>query len=392
VVLSRVVGHGATRGRCVLIPARESVTLPVADREPATFARLWRTGIRHRCPPVSPWEMTIVPPLEVTPTPLDPFVTPPTRAAGIVALGRALPGAVVDNAPIAARVGVEPEWITRRTGIHRRRRIPDDQSLSDLAADAGRLALDAAGLRAQDVDAVLVATSSADDIVPQAAPIVAGRLGADRAMAWDVGLGCVGFLAGLQQGAALVESGRATNVLLIGADVMSRYTDHDDRQTAGLFGDGAGAAVLAPGGAGAVGPILLGADAQRDVLFIGREERVVRMAGAIVYRHAIDRMEEACRDLLERAGLAVDDVELVVAHQANGRIISALGDRLGLEPARVAHYVGELGNTSAASIPLALSLAEDEGRLPDEGHVVLTSFGGGFCWGAGLLTYGATGA
>jgi 3-oxoacyl-[acyl-carrier-protein] synthase-3 len=329
-----------------------------------------------------------VQPVEVASPSVDRFAPVRTRAAGIVALGRALPGAVVGNAPIAARVGVEPEWITRRTGIHSRRRIPDDQSLADLAAAAGRRALDAAGVPAQDVDAVLVATSSADDIVPQAAPIVAGVLGADRAMAWDVGLGCVGFLAGLQQGAALIESGRAATVLLIGADVMSRYTDHDDRQTAALFGDGAGAAVLGRGGAGGVGPILLGSEAQRDVLFIGRDERVVRMAGSVVYRHAIDRMEEVCRELLDRAGLVVDDVALVVAHQANGRIISALGERFGLEPERVAHYVGELGNTSAASIPLALSLAQDEGRLPDEGHVLLTSFGGGFCWGAGLLTYG----
>jgi 3-oxoacyl-[acyl-carrier-protein] synthase-3 len=333
--------------------------------------------------------MTIVPPVEVASTPLHRFVTPRTRTAGIVALGRALPCAVVGNGPIAARVGVEEEWITRRTGIHRRRRIPDDQSLADLAASAGRRALAAADVRARDVDAVLVATSSADDIVPQAAPIVAGVLGADRAMSWDVGLGCVGFLAGLQQGAALIESGRAATVLLIGADVMSRYTDHDDRQTAALFGDGAGAAVLTVGGAGAVGPIVLGSEAQRDVLFIGRDEQVVRMAGSVVYRHALDRMEEACRELLERAELVVGDIALVVAHQANGRIISALGERFGLAPERIANYVGELGNTSAASIPLALSLAADEGRLPDDGHVVLTSFGGGFCWGAGLLTYGS---
>ena len=326
-------------------------------------------------------------PVEVASTYVGPFASLTTRAAGIVALGRALPVVVVDNAPIAARAGVEPEWITRRTGIHRRRRIPDDQSLSDLAAEAGLRALAGAGVHPLAVDVVLVATSSADDIVPQAAPIVAGVLGADRAMSWDVGLGCVGFLAGLQRGAALIESGRAGTVLLIGADIVSRYTDRDDRQTAALFGDGAAAAVLAAGGAGCVGPILLGSEAQRDVLFIGHDERVVRMAGSVFYRHAIDRMEEVCRELLDRADLAVDDIALVVAHQANGRIISALGERFGLAPERVAHYVGELGNTSAASIPLALSLAEDEGRLPTDGHVVLTSFGGGLCWGAGLLTY-----
>lgn len=333
-----------------------------------------------------------MPAVDVKSASVDASSDAPIQVAGIVGLGRALPGAVVDNAPIAARVGIESDWIIKRTGIRRRRRVADDQSLSDLAAEAGRRALDSAGVDPGKLEAVLVATSSADDIVPQAAPIVAGAVGADGAMAWDVGLGCVGFLAALQQGAALVESGRATTVLLIGADVMSRYTDHDDRQTAALFGDGAGATVLAAGGAGGVGPIRLGAEAQRDVLFIDRDERVVRMAGSFVYRQAIDRMESACRELLLCAGVAVGEVDLVVAHQANGRIISALGERFGLPPERVADYVADLGNTSAASIPLALSLAEDEGRLPAEGHVVLTAFGGGFTWGAGLLTHGTPGA
>lgn len=331
-------------------------------------------------------------PVEVAYATTSSLVRARARTAGIAGLGRALPEAVVDNEWIAARVGVEPDWIIKRTGIRQRRRIPDDQSLADLAAAAGRRALDGAGVRPAAVDAVLVATSTADDIVPQAAPTVAGALGAKRAMAWDVGLGCVGFLAGLQQGAALIESGRASTVLLIGADVMSRYTDHDDRQTAALFGDGAGAVVLVPGGTGRVGVIRLATEPQREVLFIDRDESVVRMAGSFVYRRAIDSMEEACCELLHCAGLVLSDVDLVVAHQANGRIISALGERLGLEPERVAHYVTELGNTSAASIPLALSLAQDDGRLPADGHVVLTAFGGGFSWGAGLLTYATPGA
>jgi 3-oxoacyl-[acyl-carrier-protein] synthase III len=308
------------------------------------------------------------------------------RAAGIAGFGRALPADVVDNASIAARIGVEPAWIEKRTGIRARRRSAAGRGLADLASEAGGRALQACGLDAADVDAVLVATSSADDIVPQAAPVVAGSLGAGRAMAWDVGLGCAGFLAGLQSGAALVESCRADTVLLVGADLMARFTDHDDRQTAALFGDGAAAVVLQPGAAATVGPVLLGTDAQRDVLYIDRVERVVRMEGRLVYQQAVDRMEQACRDLLDVAGLDVGDVALLIAHQANGRIISALRERLALEPQRVADYIAELGNTSAASIPLALSLAGDEGRLPARGHVVLTAFGAGFSWGAALLT------
>ena len=216
-------------------------------------------------------------------------------------------------------------------------------------------------------------------------------LGAGGAMAWDVGLACTGFLAALQQGAALIESERAGTVLIVGADVLTRYTDHDDRQTAGLFGDGAAAAVLVPGGPASVGPIVLGADDQRDVLYVDRTDEVVRMDGKLVYQQAIDAMERSCRELLELAELDIEDIDLVIAHQANGRIINAVRERFGLDRERVADYIGALGNTSAASIPLALSLAREDGRLPDRGHVLLTAFGAGFSWGAGLLTYGGDG-
>jgi 3-oxoacyl-[acyl-carrier-protein] synthase III len=327
---------------------------------------------------------------ELAPPPAASPARSRSRTAGIIGFGRALPSTVVENAPIAARIGVDPDWIIKRTGISARRRSAEGENLSDLATQAGRRALAAAGLNPAYVDVVLVATSSADDIVPQAAPIVAGALGADRAMTWDVGLACTGFLAGLQQGAALIESGRANTVLLIGADVLARYTDHDDRQTAALFGDGAGAVVLAPGGPGSVGQVVLGADSQRDVLFIDRIQNVVRMEGRLVYQHAIDHMERACRDLLDLADLDIEDVDLVIAHQANARIINAVRERFGLDPDRVADYVGDLGNTSAASIPLALSLAEDDERLPARGHVLLTAFGAGFSWGAALLTFGET--
>jgi 3-oxoacyl-[acyl-carrier-protein] synthase-3 len=328
-------------------------------------------------------------PSELAPAPLSPPVHSRRRTAGIIGLGRALPATIVENAPIAERIGVEPAWITKRTGICARRRCGEGEGLSQLAIEAGDRALAAAGVDPAYVDAVLVATSSSDDLVPQAAPIVAGALGADRAMAWDVGLACTGFLAGLQQGAALIESGRANTILLIGADVLGDYTDHDDIQTAALFGDGAAAVVLAPGGPAGVGPVVLGADAQRDLLYVDRTDAVVRMEGRLVYEKAIDHMERSCRVLLELSGLGIDDVDLVIAHQANGRIINAVRERFGLDRERVADYVADLGNTSAASIPLALSLAQDDGRLPvGGGHVLLTAFGAGFSWGAALLTYG----
>ena len=327
--------------------------------------------------------------LAVAPSPVAPRIRSRMRTAGIIGFGRALPPTIVENDSIAERIGVDPSWISKRTGIAARRRAADGESLTDLSTEAGSRALAAAGVNPLYVDAVLVATSSSDDIVPQAAPMVAGALGAHRAMAWDVGLACTGFLAGLQQGAALIESGRANTVLLIGADVLGRYTDHDDKQTSSLFGDGAAAAVLAPGGPAAVGPVVLGADAQRDVLYIDREDAVVRMQGRLVYQQAIDHMESSCRSLLALAELDIEDVDLVIAHQANGRIINAVRERFGLEPHRVADYVADLGNTSAASIPLALALAEDDRRLPvGGGNVLLTAFGAGFSWGAALLTYG----
>ena len=326
--------------------------------------------------------------LALAPSPVAPRIRSRLRTAGIIGFGRALPTNVVENGAIGERIGVEPAWIMKRTGISARRRTVDGEGLSDLAIEAGSRALAAARVNPSYVDAVLVATSSSDDVVPQAAPIVAGALGADRAMSWDVGLACTGFLAGLQQGAALIESGRANTVLLIGADILGRYTDHDDRQTAALFGDGAGAAVLAPGGPASLGPVVLGADAQRELLYIDRTDSVVRMEGRLVYQQAVDHMERSCRQLLALAQLDIDDVDLVIAHQANGRIINAVRERFGLEPDRVADYVADLCNTSAASIPLALALAEEDGRLPTGGgHVLLTAFGAGFSWGAALLTF-----
>src|SRR3954471_8432653 len=184
---------------------------------------------------------------------------PRHRAAGIAGMGTALPAAAVETTDIAAQVGVEPEWILRRTGIASRRRLPAGATLTDLAIDAAQTAIDDARVDAAALDAVLVATATADEIMPAAAPLVAHALGAGRAMAWDVNLACTGFLAGLEQGAALIESGRADTVLVIAAEALSRLTDHTDRKTAALtahtarktaalFGDGAGAAVLTAGG------------------------------------------------------------------------------------------------------------------------------------------------
>ncbi|HEY2636449.1 MAG TPA: beta-ketoacyl-ACP synthase 3, partial [Solirubrobacteraceae bacterium] len=261
--------------------------------------------------------------------------------------------------------------------------------LADLAAAAGRSALGAVDFEANDLGAVLVATSTPDGFMPPCAPQVADALGAGAAMAWDVNLACTGFVAALVQGAALIEAGRVDSVLVVGAEIMSRYVDPGDRSTAMLFGDGAGAALLVAGGPGHVAESVLGADgSMASALDACPRTGTMRMDGHTVFRHAVPRMAEACLDVLDRAGRALEDVDLVVAHQANGRITRALAARLGLEDERVVDVIADTGNTSAASVPLALARAAADDRVPAGGLVLLCAFGGGFAWGAALLATG----
>jgi 3-oxoacyl-[acyl-carrier-protein] synthase-3 len=307
------------------------------------------------------------------------------RRAGIAGLAAALPVGIVSNPEIAARIGVDPEWIVRRTGIVSRHRLSESETLTDLSVTAARDALELADVSASDLDAVLVATSSSDHVMPQAAPLLAHALGARNAMAWDVGLACTGFLAGLEQGAALVESGRAGAVLLVAAEALSRVTDHDDRRTAALFGDGAGAAVILEGGSWSLGPSVIRADGtDAGALIVEHDERLVRMDGQLVFQRAIASMEDACRRVLDRAELTIEDIDLVVPHQANARITAALRERLGIREARVADNIDTVGNTGAASIPLALA----QTHAPEHGRMLFTAFGAGFAYGAMLVETG----
>ena len=319
---------------------------------------------------------------------------PLLRVAQITGLGHHAPARVVPNAPIAERTGVDDEWIVRRTGIHSRRWATDDETLADMAVTAGARALEDAGLEAADIDLLLVATMSADQICPNAAPVVANTLGAHAAGAIDVGAACTGWLAGLRLAAGQVESGRAERVLLIGADRLSGLTDPDDRATASLFGDGAGAVVLTAGdersalGSGGIGPIVLEADGSLgDRITADWDTRYLRMDGHSTYQVAVKRLTESTLAACERAGVALDDIDLFVYHQANGRIIRAVGQRLELPEEKVADYVAGMANTSAASIPLALGLLREEGRLRSGHRVLVAAIGGGFTWGAGVVEW-----
>ena len=315
----------------------------------------------------------------------------PQRTASIIGLGHWSPAEVVPNSALAGRLGVDDAWIVKRTGVQTRRRAAPTERLSDMATWAARRALNDAGVEPYDIDLVLVATMSQDEITPNTAPLVAHELGAERAGAMDIGAACSGFLAALRMAAGQIETGRADKVLVIGAEALTRLLDFDDPKTAHLFGDGAGAVVLGAGGDGdgAIGPITLAADGSLGpAITCSYEDRMIRMDGHSTYQTAVKRLCEATVAAVAGAGMELDDVDLFVYHQANGRIIRAVGERLDLEPAKVADYVAHMANTSAASIPLTLSLLREDNRLRPGQKVLVAAIGAGFTWGAGIVEWG----
>jgi 3-oxoacyl-[acyl-carrier-protein] synthase-3 len=316
------------------------------------------------------------------------------RPVGLARIGlpaMCLPRTVVPTSDVARRLGVQDGWIESRTGVHERRRAAADESLASLAAQAGRAALDRAGLSPGELDLLLVATITADDLVPNAAPLVAAALGAPQAGAMDVGAACTGFLSAIALGAGAIESGRAEHVLVIGADFMSRYTDHDDRRTAGLLGDGAGAVTLSGGGVALeIGPVVLHTDpAGPPLVYARRDDALLRMEGPETFRVAVDRISEVTLEAVECAGIALADIDVFVFHQANSRILKAVGERLDLDHAKVVDCVRNLGNTSAASIPIALCHAEASGLLRPGATVLLGAIGAGFTYGALVARWSA---
>jgi 3-oxoacyl-[acyl-carrier-protein] synthase-3 len=319
--------------------------------------------------------------------PTDPQVRLGTEIAG---LGVAVPENVVANAPIAARFGIDESWIVTRTGIDERRIAAPEERLSQFAAAAGERALAAAGIEAAELDLLLVATTSNDDLMPGASPRVAAALGASVA-AIDLNAACTGFVSGIALACGQIESGRAANVLLVGADLMSRITDPTDRGTAAVFADGAGAIVLrGENGGGRIGPIVLGSDgSQADLVLTPRSTGLTVMQGHETFRHAVERMSEATLAAAEAAGVTLADVDLFVYHQANARILRSVGERLELPMSRVVDSIHHYGNTSAASIPLALDDARLAGDLRPGATVLLAAFGAGLTWGATVIKWGS---
>ena len=309
--------------------------------------------------------------------------------AGVVGIGSALPEQVVTNEQLESYLDTTDEWIVRRTGIRERRHLNGSVSLTDLAVEACAAALADAGRDAAEVDHVIVATFTPDRLMPGLAPKIAKLLGTDGAGAVDVNAACAGFLYALDQAAALIESGRVKLALVCGAEALSRVTDRYDRGTAILFADGAAAVVLAGDDfEHGCAPFVLASDGEHgDLLYAGRDERLLRMEGQEVYRHAVERMVEATAEALRRAEMTVDDIDVLIVHQANQRIIDAAARRLGVPQEKVFVNVDTIANTSSASVPLALHHAELRGALKPGDTVALAAFGGGFVWGAGIVRW-----
>lgn len=324
---------------------------------------------------------------------------------GIAATGKALPDRVLSNQDLEEMVETSDEWIRTRTGIQERRIAAPGEATSDLAVAAARQALERAQLAPEALDLILVATVTPDTLFPSTACLVQSQLGAPRAAAMDIGAACSGFLYGLAVGGSLISSGLYRNALVIGAETLSRFVDWEDRNTCVLFGDGAGAALLLPcdNGAG-IRSVYLGADgkggsllslpaggSRRPCSIPVLEERLqyIHMQGSEVFKFAVKVMGEAAEAAVTRAGLTRDDVDFLVPHQANLRIIEAAARRLDMPWERVIVNLQYYGNMSSASIPIALEELLSTGEVHPGQNLVLVGFGAGLTWGSSLVTWPA---
>ena len=310
--------------------------------------------------------------------------------------GSALPRRRVDNAEMAELVDTSDEWIVSRTGIRSRHIAGEGETTATLATDAARRALEAAGLDARDIGLIVLATATPDQTFPSSATKVQAALGIDDCVAFDVHAVCTGFLYALTVADSMLRGGSARHALVIGAETFSRILDWEDRTTCVLFGDGAGAVVISAEETGDRGILAtrLHADGRHgDLLYVDGGASTtgtigkLRMKGKEVFRHAVVNLADVLNEVLVASGHKVEEVDWVVPHQANKRILDATARKLGLDPARVIITVDQHANTSAASVPLALDVAVRDGRVRKNDLVVLEAMGGGFTWGAAVVRY-----
>ena len=324
-----------------------------------------------------------------------------SRNAYIVGTGHCVPKGVITNADLEKIVDTSDEWITTRTGIKERRKVDDDAATSDLVTEAVSNALEMAGWQPEDVQCIIVGTVTPDYPFPSTAAIVADRLGMGRIPAYDFEAGCTAFIYGMVQGKAMIQSGIVDRMIVIGSDCLTRITNWDDRSSCILFGDGAGAVALSSKGPGGrLGGWHWGSDGSlgKHLIEIGggsrnpashetvdKNQHTIKMNGARIFKHAVRAMHDSCMKALKEDGTEKKDVDLLVSHQANLRIIDATARALELEPEQVYINIQKYGNTSAASIPIALDEARRDGSIDDGSTVVLAAFGAGLTWGGMIL-------
>lgn len=321
------------------------------------------------------------------------------RRAVVKGVGHYLPERVVPNAEFEKTLATSDEWIKSRSGIERRHFAAEGQTTSDLASEAAKAALKMANMDGNDIDAIIVATSTADLTFPSAATMVQNAIGNTSGYAFDVQAVCAGFVYALSNANALIVSGQADRVLVIGAETFSRIMDWTDRATCVLFGDGAGALILeAEDGTGkttdrGVLSVDLNSDGRyKDLLYVDggvstQNSGLLRMQGKELFRHAVEKLAQTADTALEKVGLTADDVNWIVPHQANIRIIQSTAKKLGVGMDRVVVTVQDHGNTSAASIPLALSVGVASGKIKQGDLVVTEAIGGGLAWGAVVIRW-----
>lgn len=322
-----------------------------------------------------------------------------TIRAVAIGVGHYLPERVVENSEFEKTLNTSDEWIRSRSGIERRHFAAEGENTSDLAVAAARDALADAGITADDIDAIIVATSTADHTFPSAATMVQAKLGMTKGFAFDVQAVCAGFVYALSNANALIVSGQAKRVLVIGAETFSRIMDWNDRSTCVLFGDGAGALIVEAQDAsgkntdrGILATDLNSDGRYKDLLYVDggvatQNTGYLRMEGREVFRHAIDKLAKTAHTTLAAAGLSNDDVDWIVPHQANLRIIKGTAQKMKVPMDRVVVTVQDHGNTSAASIPLALSVGKDRGQIKTGDLIVTEAIGGGLAWGSVVIRW-----
>ena len=323
--------------------------------------------------------------------------------AGIIGMGHAFPEGILTNADLEKIVETSDEWITSRTGIKQRHKAAENEYTSQFGTKAARLALDRAGLKPEDIDIIICATTTPDQIMPSTGALIQAQLGAVNAAGMDLFAACSGFLYGITMVESMIRTGQIRYALVIGAEVLTKYVDYTDRGTCVIFGDGAGAAVLGsvPEGKGILATKIRSDGRYAEQLYapgggtklgtthetIDNREHFFKMKGNELFKVAVRSMAEISKEMLDETGYTVDDVDIVIPHQANQRITDAVASRLGVGEEKVYSNIAQHGNTSSASIPIAMDECIQSGRIKEGSLVLLTAFGGGVTWGGTVIRF-----